>query len=101
MSALLEDQYDLSAFSSQTTLGLVDDDSKFVGTLHADDLFAAIQSKNPLPGLSTNSCSEDASLDEVLKQIGSAGSHVAILNSYGQLTGIITKDDVVSALIPD
>ena len=101
LSAFKEDHYNRSVFSSQTTLGLVDDDGRFVGILDGDNLLEAMQSKSSLSGLSVNSCSEDASLDEVLKQIGSAGSHIAVVGNYGQLTGIITKDDVISALIPD
>jgi glycine betaine/proline transport system ATP-binding protein len=101
VGAFTAGKYNPSDFSSQTTLGLVDDDSKFVGILHADDLLTAMRSINSISELSQNSCSEDASLDEVLKQIGNAGSHVAVLKSDGQLMGTIAKDDVVRAMISD
>ena len=101
INELKDFHHDPSVSSARTTFGIVNEDDKFLGTIDSNNLIAIAQSPTPFSKLSTNSCNEDVFLDEVLRQIGSEGSHIAVLNSNDQLTGIITKDDVISALISD
>jgi glycine betaine/proline transport system ATP-binding protein len=101
INELKDFHHDPSVSSARTTFGIVNEDDKFLGTIDSNNLIAIAQSPTPFSKLSTNSCNEDVFLDEVLRQIGSEGSHIAVLDSNDQLTGIITKDDVISALISD
>ena len=65
---------------------------------HAN-LLEVIQSADGSSNISTNSCPQDSALEDVLKHIGTLGDHIAVIDDYGELKGIITKEDAVNALI--
>lgn len=88
-------------FPTGTSLGLVNDAGVLLGVVKTDAFSETQQSLGDIARLAAKSCDEDSSLDEVLKHIGSAGEHIAVVDSQGSLKGIITKDDAVSALIAD
>ena len=98
---LQETPLNSTKFPTGTSLGLVNDAGVLLGVVKADAFSETQQSLGDIARLAAKSCDEDSSLDEVLKHIGSAGEHIAVVDREGSLKGIITKDDAVSALIAD
>jgi CIC family chloride channel protein len=94
----------LFADRTDTTLPVIDDDGRYLGTLNSHDVLDALAAANPTDvvalTLDTAPVGETASFGDVLRRFDGGADAIPVADEAGALIGWVRQRDVLAVLAP-